>query len=275
LALTQFAATAVAAPPLTDIERQRAADGTTDRDAQIDGADGFYVLLRNARGWAADDFAGEAGAATAPVPDYGFLRDQPAEARGRVFLIEGVFEQQVRYPTGDDRLMRAGNPDWGEQVTRWAIRTSDDAESTVLVFFNDPDGSIQPPAQGGRVRVAARFYKVWATTDEAGDPFAFPVFVGGSREVLGKPARLSFGSNRPMQGIVIALIMSCIAAFFIVRFLLNRKAAAGAGGRTHAYLEQRRRERQLHDMDEEEEVEDLPADPAEALEALRQMHEEQ
>ena len=266
---------AVAAPPLSDAERQQVRDFATDGDGQIDGNAAFYALLSNARGWAVDDFSGEGGAAVAPKPDYGFLRDKPVEARGSVFLIEGVFEQQVRYPTGDQKLQRSGSPEWGDRVTRWAIRTSDDPDSTVLVFFNDPDASIQPPKPGEQVRVAARFYKVWATENQAGEPFSFPVFVGGAREVLGKPARVSFGSNRPMQSIVIALIVACIAAFFVVRFLLNRKAGEGAGGRTQAYLDQRRRERQLHEMDEEEEhPEDLPADPAEAMEVLRRQHEE-
>lgn len=264
---------AAAAPPLTDIERQRIADYATDHDDRIDGSPAFYDLLKNASGWVSDDFSGEAGAATAPTPDYGFLRDQPAQARGRVFLIEGTFLQQVRFPTGDDTLQRSGNPDWGDRVTRWAIQTSETDESTVLVFFNDPEGAIQPPKAGTKVRVAARYYKVWATVDSDGEPFAFPAFVGGAREVVAGPPRFSLGTNRPMQGIVVALILSCIAAFFVVRFLMNRRG--GAGGRTQAYLENRRRDRLLHEMDEEEEeVEALPADPAEAMEVLRARHED-
>ncbi|MEM1354631.1 MAG: hypothetical protein AAGC44_10855 [Planctomycetota bacterium] len=270
---------AAAAPPLTETQRQNLRDYATDHDEHIDGSVALYVLLKNANAddWLPDDFAGEGGAATAPAPDYGVLRDRPAEARGNVFLIEGTFEQQVRFPVGERPLQRAGNPDWGDRVTRWAIRTDqDDEESTVIVMFNDPEAGIKPPQVGTKVRVAARFYKVWATTDDSGEPFAFPVFVGGAREVVATSPRLSVGGGKPVQGIVIALIIACIAGYFVSRHLMNRKAVTGAGGRTQAYLEQRRRDRDHDEQDAgEQDVPDpLPEDPAEAMEVLRQRHDE-
>ena len=54
----------LAAPPLSDDDRQRLADETSDRDNQLDQQGGLYVLLRNARegDWPRDDFSGDLGA---------------------------------------------------------------------------------------------------------------------------------------------------------------------------------------------------------------------
>lgn len=264
-----------AAPPLSESDEQRIADGSTDYDGRIDQSDGLYVLLRNAGGWALDDFSGEDGAAVAPVPDYDYLRKNPAKVRGNVYLIEGVFEQSVRIPVSQTGALTAGDFAWGDELTRWAIRTSESGDDVVLVFFNDPDRAIPSPEQGTQVRVAARFYKVWDTDTAEGKPFSFLSFVGGAYEATGKAPEARFGSNRSMRGIITALILMSIAAFFVVRLMLNRKAGQGAGGRTHAFLEQRRHERDQQADAEQEDVDDLPDDPAAAMQVLLERHQEQ
>lgn len=264
-----------AAPPLSESDQQRIADGSTDHDGQIDQADGLYVLLRNAGQWAEDDFSGEDGAAVAPVPDYDYLGENPAKVRGNVYLIEGVFEQSARIPVRQTGALTAGDFAWGDKLTRWAIRTSESGDDVVLVFFNDPDQAIPTPEQGTQVRVAARFYKVWDTETAEGEPFSFLTFVGGAYEATGKSPAARFGSSRSMRGIIISLILMSIAAFFVVRLMLNRKAGQGAGGRTHAFLEQRRHERDQQADAEDEVIDDLPDDPAAAMAVLLERHKEE
>lgn len=275
--LLLLTASAWAAPELSQADRQRLADGTTDRDAVLDQQDGLYVLLRNASTWQGDDFGGDAGAAVAPPPDYSYIKDKPQQARGNVYLIEGWLVGADRYPTLDnhdrDKLMRAGNPDWGDRVTRWTIVTEKgNAQATLLVLFNDPNAQIKAPAKGTELRIAARFYKLWTINDVSGKPFTYPVFVGGAHDIVAPPR--STGSSGPwnLQTAIFA-IAGVVAVFFILRWMLGR-LHAGGGQRTRELIETRRSERESHGEDaEDEDIDDLPDDPIAALDMLRQKHE--
>lgn len=267
-----FAATAAAAPELTEAQRQVLDDTATDGDRNLDEGPAMYTLLGNAAEWDADDFAGERGAATPPTPDYAYLAEHPGEVRGDLFLIEGRFVEQVRYPTADrdgrDTLIRAGNPQWGDQLTAWGIKVGDGEDDIVMVYFVDPGAAIQPPDNGDTVRVAARFYKVWTVPDRDGRPFDFLAFVGGGREVVTGGA-LTPGKGSSWNKLIIVLIIVAAGGFYGMRVFLARKAAAGQA-RSVKMREQRQRERgYAEDEDAGEADPELPEDPAEALAYLQ------
>ncbi|MFI4861739.1 MAG: hypothetical protein ACIAXF_13795 [Phycisphaerales bacterium JB063] len=257
-----------AAPEMTEAQRAVLADNASDGELPLDAGPALYALLENAAGWDAGDFAGERGAATPATPDFAFLAEQPGEVRGDVFLIEGRFIEQVRYPTQDrdgrDHLSRTR---WGDQLTAWGIKVGEGQNDVVMVYFVDPDGAIAPPKNGQRVRVAARFYNVWSVQNREGEPLEFLTFVGGGREVVGGGGT----GGGPMWNKAILLAVVVVAGgYYGMRVFLSRKASAGRA-HSQAMLDQRRRERG-HDADdgEEEEIDpDLPDDPAEALAYLQ------
>lgn len=276
IALVLSAMDIAAAPALSDADRDRLVDGTTDLNAQLDQEQGLYVLLRNAAGWKADDFAGDLGAAVAPPPDYAYLKAHPAEVRGSVYLIEGWAAQADRYPNADaglgrQKLQNLIDPAWGEQVTRWTIVTKEkDPGSTIIVLFTDPEAKMPTPGKDQKVRVAARFYKLWTIKDAAGQPFTYPVFVGGAAEVVADDSAGAGG--RPTKTMITIALVMVLAAFFGMRFMMNRVNASGRA-RTAALIEARRRDRFEHEEEEQQEIEDLPEDPIAALEALRKKHD--
>ncbi|MFK7789533.1 MAG: hypothetical protein AB8C95_08610 [Phycisphaeraceae bacterium] len=274
-----------AAPELSEADRQRLADGTTDRDDVLDQQDGFYVLLRNAAKWQGDDFAGDAGAAVAPPPDYGFLKDKPEQARGNVYMIEGWMAGTDRWPTlvnhSSDKLYRAGDPSWGDQVTRWTLvteRENDDA--TVIVLFNDPNMKMAEYEPGSKVRIAARFHKLWVIPSSTGKPYTYPVFIGGAAEQIEKAssATSASGATSSLSKVLAAIVV--VAGFFVVMRILMKKVSAGGGGGTMVQdrLEEMRREREAAqqkglDVEEDEDIDDLPDDPIAALDVLSQKHQ--
>lgn len=272
------AGSSLAAPELTQAERQRLADGTSDRDGVLDQQDGLYVLLRNAAGWMGDDFAGDAGAAVAPPPDYAFIKANPQKARGNVYEITGWLVKQERFPTldnhGRDKLVRAGDPDWGDQLTRWTVVTDKgDPAATILVLFNDPTAKMPTPASESKVRIAARFFKLWTLNDVNGKPFDYPVFVGGAAEVIREASSGSSSSGPGSRTMITLGLVAVGGAFFVIRVMLKRK---GGGNLTLQRIEAMRRERQRfdeHEQDDEELDEDLPEDPGEALEVLHDRHD--
>lgn len=279
VSLLLMALPALAAPHLTEADRQRLADGTSDRDGNLDEQDGFYVLLRSASTWQGDDFAGDAGAAVAPPPDYDYLHANPDRARGNVYLIEGWLAQRDRWPTKDnhnrDKLLRSGDPAWGDQVTRWIVATDKkDPDSTVIVVFNDPRNQMPDPEAESKVRIAARFHKLWTIPSADGRLFTYPVFVGGAAEVVSDGAASGSSGGAPSGGTIVTIALVLVAGgFFVMRVLINRK---GGGNMTLQRLEAIRRERELYEDGEDEEegeAEQLPKDPVAALDVLRQRHE--
>lgn len=266
-----------AAPELTDAERDLHAERTTDGNAYLDQDPGLYVLLRNAASWKADDFSGERGAAVAPPPDYDFIKNNPAQARGNTYLLEGWVAAHDRFPSAKDKLGReklhnTSDPAWGEQVTRWTIVTDKkDPASTIIVLFTDPRGQMPQPGKDQQARIAARFHKLWTIKDVNGKPFTYPVFVGGAAELVNANASSTGGEGGVPRTVLIFVVVGAAGAFFGVRILLNRMNASGRA-RTSAMLESRRRERELSGIEDEEEDEELPADPSAALEVLSKRH---
>lgn len=275
--VTAFSANA--APELSEADRQRLAEGTSDQDGMLDEQDGLYVLLRNASQWQGDDFSGDAGAAVAPPPDYDYIKDNPAEVRGKTFLIEGWVAKHDRFPTQDnagrDKLTRSGDPAWGDQVTRWTIATGKgDAGKTIIVLFNDPRAQVLNPGEKAKVKVAARFLKLWTIPSASGTPFTYPVFVGGAAETIEQPS--SVGDDSSMRTLIVGLVLVGGVAFFVVRFMLAKRNGP-SGSQLSLRLEEIRqhRERYEEESDEDDEAdEDLPEDPIQALDTLRQRHQE-
>lgn len=273
-----------AAPELSEADRQRLADGTTDNTDVLDQEDGFYVLLRNAATWKGNDFSGDAGAKVAPPPDYDFLKTKPEQARGNVYLIEGWLAYEDRWPTlvnhSSDKLMRAGDVSWGDQVTRWTIITEkDNPAATIIVLFNDPNAKMTAPEPGSKVRIAARFHKLWTIRDVNGKPFTYATFVGGAAEAIEQtPAgNADSGATSSLTKVLAAIVI--VAGFFVAMRILMKKVATGGGSGTtlRDRLEEMRREREAQeargDSGDDEDIDDLPDDPIAALEALRQKHD--
>lgn len=279
LFLVLLAYPAMAAPELSEDDRIGLEDRTTDRDGELDTQPGFYVLLRNAASWQGDDFSGDAGAAVAPPPDYGFLKDKPEQARGHVYLIEGWMAGADRWPTlanhSSDKL--AVDPTWGDQVTRWTIITErGNKDATVIVLFYDPNAKMTSPKPGSKVRIAARFLKLWEIPSSNGKPYTYPVFIGGAAEQTEQASAgtSASGATSSLTKILGAVVI--VAGFFFAMRVLMRRVSAGGGGGTMVQdrLEEMRREREKHEHvdDVEEDVEDLPDDPIEALNVLGQKH---
>jgi hypothetical protein len=277
LGLLLCVAPAFAAPKLTDADEQRLADGTTDEDELLDQQEGFTVLLRHAGQWRGDDFAGDEGAKVAPPADFDYIRENPAEVRGNVYLIEGWLAQHDRYPNADaglgrEKLYNMIDPSWGERVTRWTIVTEEeDPSSTLIVIFNDPNAKMPKPGKNAEVRVAARFYKLWTIKDASGKAFTYPVFVGGAAEVLDEGGASSEAGGPSKEVITVALVM-VVGAFFGMRYLMKRANATGKQ-RTAALVAARRRDRDEQEEAEEEDIDDLPDDPIAALDVLSKKHE--
>lgn len=271
------------APQLSDEQRELLADSTTDGDNVIDQRPGLYVLLRNAADWQADDFSGDPGVKSAPEPDYAYLRDEPSSVRGDVFSVTGKLVQADRFPTTDnfdrDALMRAGDPAWGDQLTRWIIATDpSDPASTVIVFFNDPRGQIKAPdipsdlRDAPTVRVAARFFKLWTIASADGGTFTYPTFVGGAYEVTATPSA-STRTSSPFRTLIILAIVVFTGGYFAVRYLLNRSGTGGSLTRARLDAIRQQRERYEDDSDDDDDDEPLPEDPVAALDELRKRHE--
>ncbi|MEM6505916.1 MAG: hypothetical protein AAF711_10670 [Planctomycetota bacterium] len=284
LLLFSVSCASMAAPELSVPDRERLADGTTDRDDVLDTQDGFYVLLRNAASWKGDDFSGDAGAAVAPPPDYGFLKDKPEQARGNVYLIDGWLAGSERWPTltnhDSDELLRAGDPAWGDQVTRLTVITErGNKDATVIVLFNDPNAKMTAPEKGSKVRIAARFHKLWTIPSSDGRSFTYPVFIGGAAETV-QDSRARSSTSGPVSSLTIVLgAILLVGGFFVGMRFLMRKVATNSGGGTmlRDRLDEMRREREAQEeqVEEDGDAEDLPEDPVAALDVLRERHEEQ
>lgn len=283
LLLIFLACPAIAAPELSEDDRQGLAADTTDRDDVLDTQPGFYVLLRNAAAWQSDDFSGDAGAAVAPPPDYAFFKDKPEQARGNVYMIEGWLAYNDRWPTlvnhSSDKLHNTLDPSLGDQVTRWTIVTEkDNPAATVIVLLHDPDGELAAPEPGSKVRIAARFHKLWTISDTNGKPFDYVTFIGGAAEQTEEAAAspVSGGATSSLSKILAAVVV--VGGFFFAMRILMRRVSAGGGGGTMVQdrLEEMRREREGNEQldDAEEDAEDLPEDPIAALDALRERHGE-
>jgi hypothetical protein len=252
--LTMLAALALngALPPLS-AEQQQQLETTQDLRGALDEA-GLYPLLWNASEWPAGDESG------ATVPDYERLLTAPAEARGQLFLIEG---DVIAAGGLADRLSRPGP--WDPTLQRWVIQPDQRRGDLVLVLLTDP-----PPVRvGQRVRLPARFYKVW--NDEAHQPpRAYAVLVGRGATLFRPPAGGSATPGAPAL-IVAAIALAGGGLWFWARRLARTRASLGEPRpwRTRAALAEAR----ASSENEPQDGPPLPESPAAALEELERRHD--
>ena len=240
LAWVVILAVFAAVPPLTEAQRGTLLTAIDD-GPRLDGA-ALYPLLENALGWDSQDESG------ARVPDYDALLAQPAEARGDLCLIEGRFAGRAR------RYGLARSGAWGEALTEWVLLVRDDPEEVAVVYFVDPDGTLEAPDTGAQVRVVGRFYKVWADRDQDSNPTRYLTFVARSPNVL--------GTHAPAPGLPMLPMLLLIAVLGVAYLLIRRMGKHTDGGRTSRQLKPRTRD----DV--------ILSDPAEALERLAERHDQ-
>ncbi len=241
-----------AVPPLTP-EQQKQVESATDFDAGRDEA-ALYPLMTNALAWQDADAAG------ATIPDYPAILAQPADHRGKLFLIEGLFAGR---PRRIENLARPGP--WDQKLQEWVVLTDKQHDQVAVVYLVDPPTPVdRPPAPGTPVRLLARFYKILSDRDMNGNPTDFLVFVGKSATVISPPQRR--GSSWHTTPIVLAVLVLGI----IWLWLRTRSKPRLIGPQRFTQTEDRARRSAPHDTAEEEPTEDLPTDPAEALNVLKQ-----
>ncbi len=252
-----------ALPALTETQQQQLAT-TEDGNSVVDGP-GLYPLLDNVSQW--PDRV-ETGAA---VPDYDAIAEHPEKYRGGLFLLEG----EVAGPVQSIRPLRPGP--WGDTIEQWTIKHGPDWEDVAVVYLANPAPDVRPRT---RVRMPARFYKVWAEPDQDGNPSEFLVFVAQSSK-LGKEATMGVdignsgsGFGGPAMVIGGTLILGALAFSFFWR----RLRAAGSRELRSAELTRRRREAREAELKESGEIEaiepNLPEDPDSALDELARRHGE-
>ncbi|MEX2216730.1 MAG: hypothetical protein WD768_21630 [Phycisphaeraceae bacterium] len=160
-----------ALPPLTG-QQKAYLDAVKDNVAEMD--EGFYSLLENASLWPVTE-----------VPQGMVLKAEtllasPAEYRGTPVLIEGEYMglHEVH------EVKRSGP--WDGKLEQWGIKV-EGTDRAVMVYLSDPP---PVPVKGTKVKLAARFYKVWPVQGEDGVTRPFLVFVGRS-------ARVTYGDTLP------------------------------------------------------------------------------
>ncbi len=245
-AVILIAVTAV--PPLND-SQQAQLDTAIDDSPRLDES-ALYPLLENALAW---DDNNEAGAA---VPDYDALLDDPIAGRGGLFLIEGKFAGRARRY----RLVRKG--EWGDALTEWVLVVRDEPEQVAVVYFVDPQDELIPPHTGSDVRVAARFYKVWADRDQDGNPTRYLTFIAASPSTTSAPAKPVF-LFLPMVGgvLVLAVVYLYVRRMSRPQTIDPTPDRQPAGSADDAMLS-------------DGPAQPMPQDPAEALRRLAQQHDE-
>lgn len=235
---------AAAIPPLTDAQQQQLASA---QDGVHPDEGALYALLQNVMTWGAGD------GSQAALPNYDALLAEPAAHRGEVFEVEGEFAGRSR------RFWLSRRGPWGAALTEWVVRVRREPEQVAVVLLIDPDDSLPSPRLGQRVRIAARFYKVWGDRDLEGRPTAFLTFVARSAQV--EPSRRSDAGVTP-TGAVLAGVLMLAVVWLLLR--ARRWWALGDAGRARRDVEATRAAARspapLHN--------DLPADPAQALEEL-------
>ncbi len=238
-----------AAPSLSEAQRTQlgsAVDGSTRLD---EGA--WYPLLENAAQWAPGDEA------TAAVPDYPAILAEPESHRGSMFLVEGSLARSRPVP-----LARSGP--WGDRVVEWVVVLPPRAgvDDVAVVYLVDPAGVLASPPVGTRVRVAARFYKLWLDRDVTDQPTTYMTFVGRA------PADVEPTTRTSRTWLAAPAIAALLAAWFLVRRAIGRRRGDAARLRTAG----RWRGQEADNHSEFAAGDRLPEDPAEALDALRRRH---
>lgn len=242
-------------PPLTEAQRVQleTADDTRPPDEPA-----WYGLLSNVASWEAPPPGAKVAGGGTP-PDYAALMQSPGALRGDVFVVEGRFAGRQRRQV----VLREGP--WGRALTEWGVVVDPAAgggeERVVVVYLVDPDGRQATPRRNQRVRVAARFYKLWPDADGTGRAVTYPVFVGRSAALI-EPE--GWAAGRMFRDLIVAAIIVLMAGLFGIRWWARRQRVA----RRRPRLSDRRRPVDRPGDSENDDAPPLPDDPAEALAEL-------
>lgn len=242
-----------ALPPLS-ADRLEQVRTATDLRYGIDEP-ALYPLLRDALAWPAGD---EAGAA---VPDYRALREDPAAHRGELALIEG---ELVMAPRPVEGLARPGP--WTGRLQQWIVLPDQKRDEVIALYVVVPEGVDLPaPRVGRRVRVPARFYKLWAD-EEHQPPRSYLAFVTSAAAIApdaGGRAEL------PPTAMIVAVLALVAVFFFVMRRFSRVRDSAGRPEpvRDRAAAARRAAEAEARTGPP------LPEDPAAALDELRRRSE--
>jgi len=188
-------------PELTDHQRAQLAVAV-DNDDVFDGP-AIIPLLRNATLWTLP-----IDARGATLPDYANIVEVPASRRGRLYLVEGRLARVVATAP----LVRSGP--WDGHLREWDVVVEQEGSRFTAVLFLVAPGD--PPRTGSNVAVVARFYKIMKRKDvRQGAWTDFPVFVGHSGHVQGRPRSQSPGNVLP--GGLVVLVIGLLAGYVLVR----------------------------------------------------------
>lgn len=257
-------------PPLTDAQRAQM-DTADDALGQWDTA-ALYPLLTNAVTWGDTDPAALLPGAI--IADYEALRAQPAFYRGQIVIIEGQFREERK-----QQLLRPGP--WGETVTRWVVQVGSGIDDVAVIYLTD---ALPPPDLGAKVRVQARFYKLWPARAADGEPVTYVTFVGHSAAVLDAPAprrrdATSGGGSGPRLGVMVTVALVVGALFFMLRRMtrlsLTPRPLPSQLRRQHDTEGRDSRHEPADDESDGEDGPPLPENPADALAELERRHHAQ
>lgn len=206
---------------------------------------------------------------------------EPARHRGEAMLIDGLLiATQEGVPNNAGGMLSRQDPQqWGGSLTCWVIRLGGRSERDpqAMVYFPSDGRPLPQVRPGNRVRVAARFYKVFTAEVyvrepknhgqlvAAGREEPFCAFVGGTAEVLATP----LGEVSAMGKMFVLLVLIALGfggVWFIKSY--TRDMGRGRGLKSPAQRWEERLEREREDGVEDDYEEDLPEDPAEALKKL-------
>ncbi len=255
-----------AAPPLTESQRT-AVEDVTDRAPNIDEA-GLYALLNNASTWPTKIDPLLPGAR---LPDIDQLRNQPANTRGEMFIIDGRLESMAP-PALYSPARYLSQPGW-DNVEVWHVRL-DNGGLAILCLTDPPDvagqavnGQRVPTIENLTVRVPARFYKLLNTPGQDGTWRTYPVFVGHSARITGGtgPSQEDDdGFNAIPYAALFGGVIVMLLIFGYIRARSKRPSPLAARlERAHAQAQ----------AEVEPVRTDLPGDPAAALTTLADEHD--
>lgn len=207
------------------------------------------------------------------------VESEPAKHRGEATLIEGtLIATQPGVPGSPSGTLSRPDPRWGGSVNCWVIRIGRTQYDPQAMVYFPSDGRPMPPVRrGSRVRIAARFYKVYTAEGYVSDPKNKGVLVATGREdtfcaFVAGPVELrsaGLGDISPMTQ-AFALIMLIAMAFGGVWFIKSymKSSVERRGFKSPSQRWQERLHREREEGVEDEVDEDLSADPAEALKQL-------
>lgn len=243
---------ALAIPPLTKAEKAQL-QATGDRDSRIEAGE-LYPLLNNAVKWKLGDESG------AQIPDYNALFESPADYRGELFLIEGLFNGEDSVRTMDT----ARDGPWTGKLEQWMIANNAAGDAPLVIYLVNPPPR---PEKGAEIRLVGRFYKIWRTKVKNEDGQAdYLTFIGHSAAVTGYAPPTDRGS--PMT-VMFAVVFAMIVAFVFLRMRMSKM-----GGSSKVEQAATRILRERRGGEEEVEIDDtLPENPVEALDELKRRHE--